>query len=410
MRYGFLLAMVAFLIATSVASAGRAGVKNGTITGIIYGESGPLGEVYVVATRQEEPPIIRSVISKPDGSYIFTNLPLGNYTIGYSRIGYKPITTEEGDPLNQSAIGEQVRTYIESGSTALIPDTYMTKLPGGEGPSNVQLTLVDAVTGDPIENATMLVGSQVAKEGGNGQYNSQVNAEYDEDGNLKEQRIVITADGYEGKAQTIVIPGGDATNQTIAVMPLMAQLSGVVRLDPSLDPAEYTNIQVIIPNVPSEFSQGRVINGTGLYEVSVPASTGNNLRSYSIQFLLNNHNMATVNNVVAPRAGSTYVKTPVTIEARTSPATGSVALSNGAAPGSDAINSAVIVELGRAINVSNGSFSFANVPVGRQLTIEIAVRNPDTGQIERGTATFTATQSNGSFTLPTIVTTPATSR
>jgi hypothetical protein len=190
----------------------------------------------------------------------------------------------------------------------------------------------------------------------------------------------------------------------------MVTLSGVVSLDPSLDPAEYTNIQVVIPNVPSEFSQGKVLNGTGLYEVQVPASNGSKVKLYSIHFLLNNHNMGIVSNVVAPRAGGTYIKTPVTIEANNSAATGNIALSNGSVPASDAINSAVIVELGQAITVTNGAFNFSQVPVGRPLTIEVSVRNPDTGAIETGTVSFTATQSNGTFHLPTIVTTPATSR
>ena len=57
--------------------AGSAGVKNGTITGVVYGDKGPLSDVYVVAIREGEPPIIRSVLSRIDGSYTFTNMPLG---------------------------------------------------------------------------------------------------------------------------------------------------------------------------------------------------------------------------------------------------------------------------------------------------------------------------------------------
>jgi len=391
-----------------IAAAGSAGVKNGSISGVVYGDEGPLSEVYVVAVREGEPPIIRSVLSSTDGTYVFHNLPLGNYTIGYSRFGYKPITTEEGDPENQSAVGEQTRTFVESGTGSIAPDTYLIKLPGGEGPSEVEITLVDAITGEPIKHATILIGSAVADGGGNGNYNADVNAEHDEDGELQQQKIVITADGYEEYTSLVTIPGGEATNQTIAVKPMMVTLSGVVQLDPSLDPAEYTNIQVVVPNVPSKFSQGQVLNGTGLYEVSVPASNGKNTRLYSIQFRLNGHNMTSVNNVVAPRAGGTYVKTPVTIQANNSAATGRVALSNGSIPTSDGINSAVIVELGQSITVNNGTFSFSQVPIGRPLTIEISVRNPDTGAIEIGRVNFTATEANGSFNLPTIITEPAT--
>ena len=227
---------------------------------------------------------------------------------------------------------------------------------------------------------------------------------------MKEQRIVITADGYEGLSEAVIIPGGGATNQTIAVKPMMVTLSGVVKLDPSLDPADYTNIQVLVPNVPSEFSQGKVINGTGLYEIQVPASNGDKTKRYSIHFLLGSHNVGIISNVVAPRAGGTYIKTPVTIEANSRATSGNIALSNGAIPTSDGINAAVIVELGQSITVTNGAFNFSQVPVGRPLTIEVSVRNPDTGAIETGTVSFTATESEGTFHLPTIVTTPVTSR
>jgi len=162
----------------------------------------------------------------------------------------------------------------------------------------------------------------------------------------------------------------------------------------------------VVEGVPSNYSQGQVVNDTGLFEVQVPASNGARTRQYTIHFLLNGHKMATLSNVIAPRAGVTTVTNPVQLDATVVPAAGQVICSDGSLPSGDGINMAVIVELGRAAPVTGGSFTFGNVPIGRALNVRVTVRNPTTNAIEQADLSFTAAQGGGSFALPVVVTSP----
>ena len=74
-----------------------------------------------------------------------------------------------------------------------------------------------------------------------------------------------------------------------------------------------------------------------------------------IRFILNGHNVASVNGMIAPRAGIRRIPHELTLEAKVTPAAGQIMMSDGSLPGSDGVNSAVIVELGRSAPVHNGS-------------------------------------------------------
>ncbi len=404
MRFGFCLL---FLLSVSVAFAGSAGIRNGGIRGTVLGDGAPLSGVYVIAVRQSPPEIMRTATSLADGSYVINDLPLGKYIMGFSKFGYKTITTETGNESQQTAVGSQIMVFIESGRAARAPRVNMEKLPS-TAPGDVNVRVVDGVTGEPINHANLLLGPDVGEPGEDGNYRVRLTPQYDEEGNLINQRLVVNADGYDQLEEQLTVPGGATTNQTIVLMPRMVTLSGVVKLDPTLDPTEYNNIEIVVEGVPSNYSQGQILNNSGLFEVQVPASNGAKTRQYNVRFYLNGHKVAALNNVIAPRAGVTNVTQPVQLDATSVPAGGQIMLSDGSLPTGGGMNMAVIVELGQAAPINGGSFSFNNVPIGRPLNIRVTVRNPNTGAIEQGDITFTASSGSGNFSLPMIVTTPVT--
>ena len=404
MRFCFCLA---FLLSVSISFAGSAGIRNGGIRGTVLGDGAPLSGVYVVAVRQEAPEIIRTTTSQPDGSYVIGDLPLGKYIMGFSKFGYKPITTESGSETQQTAVGSQIMVFIESGRVSPAPRVNMEKLPS-TAPGDVNVRLIDGVTGEPINHANLLLGPDIGEPGEDGNYRVRLTPQYDADGNLLNQRLVVNADGYDQLEQQILVPGGAETSQTVVLMPRMVTLSGVVKLDPTLDPAEYNHIEIVVEGVPKQYSQGQILNDSGLFEVQVPASNGAKTKQYNIRFYLNGHKVAALSNVIAPRAGVTNVNQPVQLDATMVPTTGQIMLSDGSLPSGGGVNMAVIVELGKAAPINGGSFSFDGVPIGRPLNIRVTVRNPTTGAIEQGDLTFTATAGSGSFSLPIVVTTPVT--
>ena len=395
------------LVCSKSLFAGSAGVDNGDITGTVHGDGTPLSGANIVAVRESSPELIRSTKSLANGSYCLTNLPLGKYVLGFSKQGFETLTTESGSESQQSAVGSQIRVFVESGRTSQAPRVNLRKLPDGS-PGNVRLNLIDGVTGEKIEHANLVLGSEVAKLDGEGSYSARVTPKYDEDGNLQEQRLVANADGYEQKEENILLPGGSSTTQSIVLSPKMVTLSGVVKLDPTLDPADYSEIEVLVEGVPRQFSQGSVVNDTGLFEVRVPASNGAKTRQFNLQFLLNGHNLASLKNVIAPRAGVRTINQSAQIDAKSTAASGQVMLSDGTIPKTGTVNMAVIVELGKATPIQNGSYSFGNIPIGRELNLRVTVRNPQTQAIEQADLSFTVRSGGGSFALPMVVTSPVT--
>jgi hypothetical protein len=104
------------------AQAGSAGVSDGAIAGVVTDVNGsPVGGVFVVAQRAEQqPPLIRTTRSDAQGRY-YLPVPTGAYTLGFSRQGFSTRDTAQGDPNARTALGAQVRTFVEPGQTARRP-------------------------------------------------------------------------------------------------------------------------------------------------------------------------------------------------------------------------------------------------------------------------------------------------
>src|SRR5436305_4609250 len=79
------------------------GIENGGITGNVQG-AGPAGVLpivgaTVVAVRQEQLALTRTTQTDGRGDFVFTDLPLGSWSVGYSALGFVPV------PAGTSAAG-----------------------------------------------------------------------------------------------------------------------------------------------------------------------------------------------------------------------------------------------------------------------------------------------------------------
>ena len=149
-----------------------AGVRNGTIRGTVFSNQAggsltkaPEPGVSVVAVFDGSPETIRTSVSDGNGQYVLPTLAVGKYTLGFQKDGFEPITTEKGTSRTQTAIGEDtVRVFVETGATVTTPNvTLVSKAPEGDG--TVIINLIDRVTGDRINGATVTVGPESTSKG-----------------------------------------------------------------------------------------------------------------------------------------------------------------------------------------------------------------------------------------------------
>jgi hypothetical protein len=387
--------------------AGSYGVSDGGINGVVLADDGsPLGDVFVVAQRTEgNPPVIRSTRTDAQGRF-YLRTPVGAYLLGFSRFGFQTIQTAEGEQNQRTALGAQVRTFVEPGQTAQIQDIRLRPNPS-QGSSSITLNLLDAITGDPISNATVIVGSSVSSGDGNrsGSYRLQVVPNLGEDGTTPQPLpVIVQADGFRPFQGQAVVVGGVDQALSFSVQPLLVVLSGVLSLDSGIPSERIPDIQVVVDGVPQEFSQGTVQAG-GYFEVLVPASNSSLRRTFNLSFLLEGASIASIPGVEAPRGGSRNLGQGVRMESIKTEISGNVVSSDGSLPQGGRITQAVIVELGLSVPIQGGSFHLPGIPIGRPLTLQVSVENPTTGRIEVAETTFTAT-AGGNFSIPPIITTP----
>ena len=84
--------------------------------------------VSVLLVKEGKPPIIRTTISNSKGEYYFNSTPIGKYSLGYSKLGFKSILVNETNTGIETAFGNQVKTYVESGSSVKIPAVILRSL------------------------------------------------------------------------------------------------------------------------------------------------------------------------------------------------------------------------------------------------------------------------------------------
>lgn len=395
------------LVVAASALAG-AGIRNGTISGVLRGPDGnPVADAFVVARRESgTPPVIRSTRSDIDGRYYLHNMPLGEYFLGYSRVGFETVSSDQGtDPAGP--LGAQVRAFVESGGHAVVPDVTLSALPSTSA-AQLEVILQDGATGDRVTQGVVVVGSAATGgSNGTGSFSLNVVPRLDAEGNLLPLPVLVQADGYRVFQGEVTVAGGVGQAVSFTLQPRMVVLSGFVDLDPTLAPEQVQQIRVSVDGVPDELSQGRVLDSSGYFEVLVPASTSTLTRSFNLRFSLQGAQVTSLPNVVSPQAGSRTISSGVRVEAIKTEVAGQVVASDGGIP-NGRIMEAVIVELGRGVPVNGGGFSLVGIPVGRPLTLRVTVQNPTTGQIEVGETVFTATDGGAGlpFQLAPIVTSP----
>jgi len=323
-----LVVQLAIVLLLNLFGCGDAGVSNGSIRGTVYSNrsggaltKNPEPGVNVVASLEDgEPPIIRTTVSDANGQYVFTNIPVGKYVLGFDKDGFEPITTQAGTSQNQSAIGDQIRVYVESGATVTAPDANLNaEAPEGDG--TVIVNLIDNVTGEPINGATVTVGTVATSNGSNGQYVLTVPVKTN-NASVPGQALPFTvnAEGYTATGVDPSITGlaGQTVEKTFFLNPKAGTLEGTIQFANFEQLYTYDGVKITVDGVPQSYLTGG--NGdctgatnpdaTGSWAICVPVRTDTNNRSYTLRFTHVAFFDQVVNNVLGPLAGSTRVEVP----------------------------------------------------------------------------------------------------
>lgn len=390
---------------TGIKFCGSAGIKNGNIRGKVldYSSKGLPG-VSILLVRNGKPPIIRTTISNSEGNYSFSSTPVGKYSLGYSKLGFKSILIKETNPDVDRATVNQIKTYVESGSSVNIPPVILESL-GPYGLAPVTLNLIDRFTSEPIEIANINLGSQSI-------HNSQIQGEFKfkleippSEKVLEQKKLMISAPGFKTYEDELTIIPKQENSFVILLEPLRANVEG--QIDFSAFPrANLESSTVIsIPNIPSDLLEPK-IDSNGFFSIKVPVSTENNIRKFNVRIQTQGFQAITIPNVIAPLAGATTITQLIRLAAITSPVYGKVLSSKGTPPIPSGLNQAYVKELGISASINSGRYFFQAIPIGMNFSVEILIMN-NLGIIETGSLDFQSTlNGQGKFTLPTVITKP----
>lgn len=391
------LACLVFLaVAIIVGCGGNAGVDNGTITGKVYsnfsrGVAGraPESGVTVVAQRETDPPqVIRTAISDANGEFILSEIPVGAYVIGYAKNGFQTIDTASGATAQRTAVGNQVRVFVEPGSVALAADVTLRKM-AEVGNSTVVISVMDNITGQPVNDATVTVGTATTSNGGNnGVYTLEVPVNVNDPnapfGQPNSERVIVTADGFEVSNSIRVVPIADQTiRQTITLNPEPAAIKGIIRITQYEQLYSRAAIQIRVTN--ASLNTQQQIAADGSFTITVPRSTSSLTRQFNLVFTHQGLETYTLSNVVAPVGGGRTLSQTVDMRPRFVDVVGSVIDSLGQAPNNlgPVADTATIPQTGQQSTIINGTYTIPRVPCGTDfgsassgLTIEIRVFNP----------------------------------
>lgn len=387
------LLAIGFLVGVlgSLGCGGSVGIDEGSIVGRVFGNSfggsstpTPLAGVTIVAQRTtDQPMVIRTTVSDDNGDFVFTNMPTGEYTMGYALRGFETIDTAQGATNSRTALGEQVRVFVEPEGTSIAPDITLRKLPD-EGDATIVITMVDLITGDPITNATVTVGGATTSNGGsNGVYTLSVPIRTDSGGdggsgaNPGPFPIVVTADGYVGgdqiQPQQVVPIANETVTVTVQASPIQARITGFVQISQFQTLYDRSQIAVTVDNVPVRFSgadfngSSLVVDQNGFFTVNVPSSNSVLTRQFNLNFTAPNLQTTVVSNVVAPPpVGTRQLTSPVVMQPVTVDLVGTVVDSNGNAPNQlnpqGVPDTVVLNETGQIGNIINGAYTIPDVP------------------------------------------------
>ena len=430
---------------SSIGCGGSVGIEDGTIVGQVFGNASggpsdatPVAGVTVVAQRNAgDPKVIRTTITDANGRFVLANMPTGEYSLGFDgrRVGFGVIDTAQGATNNRTAVGDQVRVFVEAGATSQAPDVILTAQPA-QGDSTVVIRLRDLITGDPVTNATVTVGAATTSAGGaNGVYTLSVPVVPTQN-NMppSAQGIIITAEGFNGGQiqPTQIVPiANETVSATVQIQPLQARITGFVQIAQFQTLYSRSNITLTVDSVPVVFSSpggsGQDVNANGFFTINVPASNDVLTRQFNLNFTAPNLQTQVITNVVAPPSlGTRQLTSPVVMNPITVDLVGTVVDSSGGTPNqlnpTGIPDTVTVVETGQVGNIINGSYTIADVPatdpqVGpMSFTLRASAFNPlasnpggGMGLQETGDATSVSPVSDGTpnptFTVTLIQTT-----
>ena len=360
------------------------GVENGLISGTVYGNSSggsvskaPLAGVSIVAVREgQEPEVIRNTITDSNGEFILSDLPTGPYVIGYSIDGFRTITTEEGNTADRSAVGDQVRVYVEPGVTSFAPDQSLVKL-AEDGDGTLVITVLDNVTGEPVTHANVVAGSAVGSNGGsNGVYTLSVPVITAQDAPAGTQPALthynIIADGYSYtnyNSGDVQLVANETIYLTVAISPSFSFVSGTIEISTFESLYNLDEILITSDTIPKNLlNQGMTIEANGYFTLRVPCSNTFNTRQINFRFSHPLMRDTVVSNVIAPDVnGTRHMTSPVVLNPITVDVVGSVADSFGNGPNqsnpSGLPDMVTIQQTGQMANIVNGSYTIVDVPI-----------------------------------------------
>lgn len=388
-----LLALFVFAnLALLMGCGGSAGVDNGSIVGKVFSNLRdrsavrlPEPGVTVVAQREGgTPPLIRTTVTDANGNFTFGDLPTGSYVVGYAKEGFQTIDTQAGSTATRTAVGSQVRLFIDSGRTSVAPDVTMRALvPSGD--VTIIVSVFDLVTSQPITDAVVTVGTVSQSQNVNGVYTVNVPILRGADvvfGSIQQVDITIRAEGFRGF-------GGGAEN-TLRVLPgetqrfvaRMTPLSGAtdaaaITLQGTYRFSSFQNLLALTPGIVLRVIDladafipptTHLIPASGTWNiVGLPPSTATITRQFTLVFEHPNIKTFTLARVVMPRSGTKTITQVVVLDPITVDVIGTI---NASADNGNTVcipdggaDYAQIIETGQTTSVINGQFLMPNVPV-----------------------------------------------
>lgn len=395
-----IIAVLLFVtIGSMLGCGGSAGVDDGTVVGRVFSDASavsssrsPIGGATVVLRRLiPAPAVVRRTVTDANGNFVFTGVPVGQYTIGYSKEGFLPI-----DPLNgatttrTNTVGQDL--FVESGQTVQATDvTLETNRQTGSG--TLILTVLDEVTADPVTFATVTAGVVVSSNGGNnGVYTLSVpilpNDETTRNTPLESsaKTVLVQADGYGINQFAVGLVANETVRRTVFLKPLPVVIDGLIRISRFQGLFDLAGVQVKATNTQSPLDATPIVvtaAPNGLFQLgAVPASNANLTRTFNLRITHPDMQTVVVTNVVAPRAGDRTIPLTIVMNPLTVDVTGTVLVQTPVVgspvpqPDLPGNGTAVIVETGQSGAIVNGNYTIAGVPTGnhsgtRSLTLEL---------------------------------------
>ncbi len=210
-----ILLLAFFLTTTAFAQS-----NSGDVTGTIADASGAAIQNAMVTAANEGTAVKVTVTANGEGTYRFTNLPVGSYTItatavGFSSAGLKNIAVDLNKTVTANltlAVGSTSAT-VEVNAAAAVIDTTTAQLENTYSTTQV-VNLPTAATGSGIYNLALL-GSGVASSGGVGQgFGPSVSGQ-------RPDNNVFTLDGVSNQNHYNPAPLVTVSNEAIAELSLL---------------------------------------------------------------------------------------------------------------------------------------------------------------------------------------------